>query len=364
MKVITFLGTRPEIIKMSLVIQKLDAFPGIEHVLVHTGQNWDPKLKDIFFEELGVRDPDYYLDVKADTIGKQIANIIERSEEVLIKEKPDIYLVLGDTNSALSSIVAARMGIPILHMEAGNRSFDQRVPEELNRKMIDHISTWLFPYRSEARENLIREGINPAKIFISGDPYVEVLKHHLERIGKNDVVSRLGLSPKEYFIATTHREENVDDPKSLRNITEGMVLIANKYKKKIIWSLHPRTPKKLEALNIALPSNIEVMGPLGFLDFVALEKDSLCIISDSGTALQEGTILKVPNVVIRKSIERPEVLEVGATVISGTDSAEHILMGVDAALQGGTSWLSPYEEDGSVSDKMVNFIISYKQTLY
>src|SRR4030042_2650818 len=292
MKVITFLGTRPEIIKMSLVIQKLDAFEGIQHVLVHTGQNWDPKLKDVFFEELGVRKPDYFLNVKADTIGKQIANIIERSEEVLIKEKPDVYLVLGDTNSALSAIVAARMGIPVLHMEAGNRSFDQRVPEELNRKMLDHISTWLFPYRSQPRENLLREGINPAKIFISGDPYIEVLKHNLKRIDKNNVVSRLKLRPREYFLATTHREENVDDPQSLRNITEGIVMVANKYKKKVIWSLHPRTPKKLAALNIKLPSSIETVEPFGFLDFVALEKDALCIISDSGTALQEGTILK------------------------------------------------------------------------
>ena len=364
MKVITFLGTRPEIIKMSLVIQKLDAFEGIEHVLVHTGQNWDPKLKDIFFDELGVREPDYYLDVRADTIGKQIANIIERSEEVLIKEQPDVYLVLGDTNSALSAIVAARMGIPVLHMEAGNRSFDQRVPEELNRKMIDHISTWLFPYRSQPRENLLREGINPAKIFISGDPYIEVLKHHLDRISKNNVVSRLGLSSKEYFLATTHREENVDDPESLRNIVEGMILVADKYKKKVIWSLHPRTPKKLEALNIKLPSNIEIMEPLGFLDFVALEKDALCIISDSGTALQEGAVLGVPNVVIRKAIERPEVLEAGATIISGTDQPEDILRSVDAALQSSKEWISPYEQEGSVSDKMVNFIVSHKQKLY
>ncbi|KKQ41476.1 MAG: UDP-N-acetylglucosamine 2-epimerase [Microgenomates group bacterium GW2011_GWC1_37_8] len=364
MKVITFLGTRPEIIKMSLVIQKLDAFDGIDHILVHTGQNWDPKLKDVFFKELGVREPDYYLDVKADTLGKQIANIIERSEEVLIKERPDVYLVLGDTNSALSAIVAARMGIPVLHMEAGNRSFDSRVPEELNRKMIDHISTWLFPYRSQPRENLIREGINPAKIFISGDPYIEVLQHHMEKINQNDVVARLDLQPKEYFLATTHREENVDDPTSLRNIAEGMMQVANKYKKKIIWSLHPRTPKKLEALNIQLPANIEIVEPLGFLDFVALEKDAICIISDSGTALQEGTVLRVPSVVIREAIERPEVLEVGATVISGTRKSEDILRAVDAALQSTKKWLSPYDHEGSVSDKMVNFIVSHKQKVY
>jgi len=199
LKILTIIGTRPEIIKLCLVIKKLDALPDVQHILVHTGQNFAPNMKDVFFEELGLRQPDYYLDVKADTLGQQIANVLVRSEEVLKKEQPDVFLILGDTNSALSAIMAARLGIPILHMEAGNRAFDARVPEEQNRRMIDHISTWLFPYRNYPRENLLREGINPSKIFLTGDPYIEVLKQYAPQ-ANTAVLGRLGLNDKEYFL--------------------------------------------------------------------------------------------------------------------------------------------------------------------
>jgi len=364
LKVITFIGTRPEIIKLSLVIQKLDALEDVEHILVHTGQNYDPQLKDVFFQELGVREPDHYLGVKSDTLGTQIAKIIERSEEVLIKEKPDVFLVLGDTNSALSAIIAARMGIPVLHMEAGNRSFDWRVPEEKNRKIIDHISTWLFPYRSQPRENLIREGINPSKIFMTGDPYIEVLQHHMDKINQNNIVARMGLIKGDYFLVTTHREENVEDLNSLRNIIQGLILVAGHYGKRIIWSVHPRTMKKLDQLGIMLPSNIEILQRLGFFDFVALEKDALCLISDSGTVPQEGAVLGVPSVAIRKAMERPEVIESGATILSGTDDPVAILRSVNVMLQSDRKWVSPYTQEGGVADKMVKFILAYKQKLY
>ncbi len=363
LKIITFIGTRPEIIKLSLVIRKLDALPGIQHILVHTGQNFAPNMKDVFFEELGLRQPDYYLDVKADTLGKQIANVIEKSEEVLKKERPDVFLVLGDTNSALSSIMAARLGIPILHMEAGNRAFDPRVPEEQNRRMIDHISTWLFPYRNYPRENLIREGINPSKIFITGDPYIEVLKQYAPQ-ANTAVLGRLGLNDKEYFLATTHREENVEDLGALRNIANGLALVAEKYQQPVIWSLHPRTLAKIQELGITLPDRVRVMEAMGFLDFLTLEKHAKCLISDSGTVPQEGAVLGVPSVVIRQAMERPEVLECGATILSGVDSPEAILKAVNVMLTVPTNWQSPYDNEGSPSDKMIKYILSYKQKLY
>jgi UDP-N-acetylglucosamine 2-epimerase (non-hydrolysing) len=363
LKVLTVIGTRPEIIKLSLIIKKLDAMPDVEHILVHTGQNYAPNMKDVFFEELGLRQPNYYLDVKSDTLEGQIAKIIERSAEVLRKEQPDVFLVLGDTNSALSSIMAARLGIPILHMEAGNRAFDSRVPEEQNRRMIDHISTWLFPYRNYPRENLIREGINPNKIFITGDPYIEVLKQYAP-MANTAVLGRLGLENGSYFLATTHREENVENLDVLRNIANGLALVANQYNQPIIWSLHPRTLEKVQNLGITLPANVKVMEAMGFLDFLTLEKHARCLISDSGTVPQEGTVLGVPSVILRQAMERPEVQECGATILSGTESAEEILRAVNTALNTSKMWRSPYDEEGSPSDKMVKYILSYKSQLY
>ena len=359
----TVIGTRPEIIKLSLVIKKLDALPDVQHILVHTGQNFAPNMKDVFFEELGLRAPDYYLDVKADTLGKQIANVIEKSEEVLKKEQPDVFLVLGDTNSALSSVMAARLGIPILHMEAGNRAFDPRVPEEQNRRMIDHISTWLFPYRNYPRENLLREGINPSKIFITGDPYIEVLNHYLP-LANTDVLEKLGVVKGQYFLATTHREENVENETALRNIANGLALVAGEYNQPVVWSLHPRTLAKLQELGITLPDQVRVMEAMGFLDFLTLEKHAKCLISDSGTVPQEGAVLGVPSVIIRQAMERPEVLECGATILSGTDSAEAILRAVHTMLTIPVNWQSPYDNEGSPSDKMIKYILSYKQQLY
>lgn len=362
-KVLTLIGTRPEIIKLALVIKKLDALPEVEHVLVHTGQNFAPNMKDIFFEELGLRQPDHYLDVKSDTLGGQIAKVIERSEEVLKKEMPDAFLILGDTNSALSSIMAARLGIPILHMEAGNRAFDRRVPEEQNRRMIDHISTWLFPYRNYPRENLLREGIHPSKIFITGDPYIEVLNQYAP-LANTDIVNRLELTSNQYFLATTHREENVNNDKALKNIIDGLGQVAAHYHQPAVWSLHPRTLAKLQQQGITLPSGVRVIEAVGLMDFLTLEKNARCIISDSGTVPQEGAVLRVPSVAIRSSMERPEVLECGAAILSGVESPEAILRAVSAMLNTPTDWDSPYEHEGSPSDRMVKFILGYKQQLY
>ena len=359
----TVIGTRPEIIKLCLVIKKLDALPDVQHILVHTGQNFSPNMKDVFFEELGLRQPDYYLDVKAETLGQQIANVIAKSEEVLKKEQPDLFLVLGDTNSALSAIMAARLGIPILHMEAGNRAFDSRVPEEQNRRMIDHISTWLFPYRDYPRENLVREGINPSRIFITGDPYIEVLKQYAPQ-ANTAVLGRLGLNDKEYFLATTHREENVGDIIALRNIVGGLAMVAEQYQQPVIWSLHPRTLAKIQELGIILPEKVRVIEAMGFLDFLTLEKHAKCLVSDSGTVPQEGAVLGVPSVVIRQAMERPEVLECGAAILSGTGSAEDILRAVNAMLNTARMWRSPYDSEGSPSDRMIKYILSYKQKLY
>ena len=363
LKIITFIGTRPEIIKLCLVIKKLDALPDVEHVLVHTGQNFAPNMKDVFFEEMGLRQPDYYLDVKADTLAGQIANVLVRSEEVLKKEKPDLFLILGDTNSALSSIMAARLGIPILHMEAGNRSFDRRVPEEQNRRMIDHISTWLFPYRFYPRENLVREGINPSKIFVTGDPYIEVLNYFLPQANTN-IVEKLGITKGEYFLATTHREENVENEQALKNIANGLALVAGEYNQPVIWSLHPRTLVKIKDFGIQLPENVRIMEAVGLMDFLTLEKNSRCLISDSGTVPQEGAVMRVPSVVIRQAMERPEVLECGATMLSGVESPEAILQAVHTMLTIPTNWQNPYDNEGSPSDRMVKFIMSYKQQVY
>src|SRR3972149_192529 len=245
MKVLIVLGTRPEIIRLSLVIKRLDEL-GIKCVLVHTGQNYDPKLSDIFFEELGLRKPDYHLAIKEKMVGAQIGKIISLTEEVMIKERPDCLLVLGDTNSSLCVIPAARLRIPILHMEAGNRAYDWRIPEEKNRKIVDHISDWLFPYTERSRENLIKENFPAEYIFVTGNPITEVLNYYDKDIDKSPILEKLHLASQKYFLATMHREENVDDPVMFKNIVDGFNLIVEKYKLPLIWSIHPRTRSKLD----------------------------------------------------------------------------------------------------------------------
>ncbi len=359
MKVMTILGTRPEIIRLSLIIKRLDEVR-IKNIVVYTGQNYHPRLSTIFFKELKIRKPDIYLNVKEKRVGSQIARIIERSEEVLLKEKPDLLLVLGDTNSGLSSIAATRHFIPILHMEAGNRCFDWRVPEEKNRKIIDHISDWLFPYTANSRENLIREGIAPTKIIVSGNPISEILRYYQDSFEKSKILEKLKLKAKNYFLITVHREENVDNPLNLENVLQGIRLVSRKYKKRLIWSVHPRTKKKLEEL----PSQSREIGefclPFGFYDFLKLEKNALGVITDSGTVQEECSLFHVPTATVRNSTERPETVECGSNIVTGTEDPYRILSCVDIMIKSSRNWVSPYEDDFNVSEKIVKFIVNCK----
>lgn len=359
MKILTILGTRPEIIRLSLIIKKLDKI-GIKNTVVHTGQNYDSKLSDIFFKDLDLREPGYYLGIKENTVGAQIGRIIEKSEDIILKEKPDLLLVLGDTNSALSAISAARHKVPIMHMEAGNRCFDWRVPEEKNRLIIDHISDWLLPYTERSKENLVKEGIFSEFIFVSGNPITEILEFYKDKIDKSDILDKLGLKKKDYFLVTAHREENVDNPNTLDVIIQGLNLVAENFDKDLVFSVHPRTKSKLPKTKIKLSKKIKISEPFGFFDFVKLEKDALCVISDSGTVQEECSLLKTPTVTIRETTERPETVECGSNVLSGTSDPKRILNSVIHMLNLSNNWISPYEKDINVSDKIIKFIIHQK----
>jgi len=348
MKIITILGCRPEIIRLSRIIPKLDKI--CNHILVHTGQNYDTKLSDIFFTDLGLRNPDYYLNAKG-SMAEQIAIILKEIEKVFVKEKPDKVLILGDTNSGLSAIVAERMGIPVYHMEAGNRCYDKEVPEEVNRNIIDHVASYNFPYTPGSRENLIREGLNKSNIIISGNPIYEVIKFYENKIQCSNILNELNL--KSYFLATFHRAECVDKPENLEQILKGLELIEQKYELPIIVSVHPRTRSKLNKI----PKNIKFLEPFGFFDFVRLEKHATCMISDSGTCCEEGTILKTPTVICRNSTERPETIEVGSAILSGIN-AESILKCTNIMIDEKKDWEMPIGYiDNNVSEKIVKYLI-------
>lgn len=359
MKILTILGTRPEIIRLSLIIKKLDKL-GIKNTIVHTDQNYDSKLSDIFFKDLDLREPDYYLGIKENTVGAQIGKIIEKSEDIILKEKPNLLLILGDTNSALSAISAARHKVPIMHMEAGNRCFDWRVPEEKNRLIIDHISDWLLPYTERSKENLVKEGISSEFIFVSGNPITEILEFYKDKIEKSDILDKLGLKKKDYFLVTAHREENVDDSDTLDVIIQGLNSVAEKFNKDLVFSVHPRTKSKLSKSKIKLSKKIKISEPFGFFDFVKLEKDALCVISDSGTVQEECSILKTPTVTIRETTERPETVECGSNILAGTSDPKKILDSVDYILKLSDDWVSPYKNDLNVSDKIIKLILHQK----
>lgn len=331
MKIITVLGTRPEIIRLSLIIKKLDQLAD-RHVLVHTGQNFTPSLSGIFFKELGLRQPDYMLYDRQQTLGGQLATMYSGLETILRNENPDKMLILGDTNSGLSAILAERLGISVFHMEAGNRCFDLAVPEEINRKVIDTVSSINLPYTRNSKENLLREGITKERIYVSGNPIFEVLNHYEKEIEESTILDSLQLEKQEYLLVTIHRAENVDDPNRLRSIFTGLNEAAATTGKRLICSVHPRTKSKLEAAgNLDLHPLVELREPFGFFDFVKLEKNAACVLTDSGTVQEECCIFHVPTVTVRTTTERPETIECGSNMLSGVlpkqiTDAVHIMM--------------------------------------
>lgn len=358
----TIVGTRPEIIKLSRVIAELEKYT--EHILVHSGQNYDYELNEVFFNEMGIKKPDHFLNAAADNAAETIANVISKSDKLLEEVKPDAVLLYGDTNSCLSVISAKRRKIPVFHMEAGNRCFDQRVPEEINRKIVDQLSDINMTLTEHARRYLIAEGIRPETVIKTGSSMLEVLNHHKDEIDNSAVLERLGLTPKDFFIVSTHREENVDSEQNFNDLLESLNKIAATYGKRIIVSTHPRTRKKLEAMdNKEFSSLIEFMKPLGFFDYIALQKNAYCAISDSGTITEESSILNFPAITIRQAHERPEGMDEGTLIMSGLKS-DDILSAIDIVTQqweenpNVTHIVEDYDSD-NVSKKVVRIIVSY-----
>jgi UDP-N-acetylglucosamine 2-epimerase (non-hydrolysing) len=337
----TIFGTRPEIIRLSRTIPLLDEFA--DHQLVHTGQNYAPELSDVFFSELKVRQPDVHFGIHAARFSEQVAKIIEAADDLLERVRPDRVLILGDTNSGLAAIVAARRRIPVYHLEAGNRCFDDRVPEEVNRRLIDHSSSVLLPYTHRSKDNLIREGFERDRIMIVGNPIFEVIEHSSPGIAASDVINRLKLTPRAYVLVTMHRAENVDDPARLARLIEGLAKVADETELPLVWPIHPRTADRLEQQDLTRAANrLLTLAPLGFFDFVRLERDAACVITDSGTVQEECAIFRVPNVTIRDVTERPETVEAGSNMIAGSEPSDIArAVGLVRALP--TDWQVPNE---------------------
>jgi len=318
MKVVTILGTRPEIIRLCCVIKKLQQH--VEHILVHTGQNYDYQLNEVFFNDLGLEKPDYFMNVDTSSLGTVYGGILIKAEEILRQEKPDAVLILGDTNSSIAAIMAKRLKIPLYHMEAGNRCFDQNVPEETNRRFIDHISDFNLCYTEHARRHLLSEGLPHRRVYVTGSPMREVLLEHLEKIKTSDALERLDVKEREYFIASIHREENVDRRESLTKLLDVLNKLVRHYELPVIVSTHPRTKKRLQTLaKTDISEKIQFMEPFGFLDYVKLQMHARCVLSDSGTICEEASILDFPAVTVRNSIERPEAMDTGSIVVTGVE---------------------------------------------
>lgn len=355
MKIMTILGTRPEIIRLSRIMPKLDKV--CQHVIVHTGQNYDKNLNDIFFEDLNLRLPDVVINSKSDTLGGQLAKIFVGVEQALNNHKPDKVLILGDTNTSLCTVIVERLGYPVYHMEAGNRCYDLKVPEEKNRKVIDCISSYNLPYTPGSRENLIREGIKKERIFETGNPINEVLNYYSDKWSKSDVLKRFALQGNnEIVLVTAHRAENVDVPERLISIIGALDEISKK--QPVIFSCHPRTKNKIKQLNWEPRDNFIITEPMGFFDFIKLESWAQCVISDSGTVQEECCLLKIPTVTIRDSTERPETVECGSNIVSGLKT-DDILNCFKRAKSLDANWKIPigYKED-NVSDRVINFLLS------
>ncbi len=359
MKVMTILGTRPEIIRLSRVIPLLDKHA--QHVLVHTGQNYDDRLSTIFFRDLGVREPDENMGVRAGSFSAQIGRILEKSEELFLRHRPDRLLVLGDTNSGMSAIAARRLGIPVYHMEAGNRCYDDRVPEEVNRRVIDHSSSVLMPYTQRSRENLLREGFPGERIFVTGNPIKEVIDAHADRISASRALERLGVRKGQYFLVTMHRAENVDVEERLRSLVDAMALLHKEFRFPVICSFHPRTRSKVESFGVNIRrAGLRFVEPFGFFDFIRLEKSAFCLLSDSGTVQEEACIFGVPNVTIRDVTERPETVECGSNILSGADP-DAVLRLVRLVTGRKGKWQPPpeYLADG-VADTVCRIVLGYR----
>ncbi len=361
LKVVTVVGTRPEIIRLSRVIARLDET--VDHVFVHTGQNYDYELNEVFFEQLNIRKPDHYLDAVGESTAETLGNVIAKVDPVLAKESPDALLVLGDTNSCLAVIAAKRRKIPVFHMEAGNRCFDQRVPEEINRRIVDHTSDINLPYSQIAREHLLREGIQPDRIVVTGSPMYEVLHHYAEGIHDSAVLQELKLNSGEYFVVSCHREENVDSPKNLQLFGETLNGIATTYGNRVIVSTHPRTRNRLDQSGITLDKRVELLKPLGLLDYVKLQQEAQCVLSDSGTITEESSILNFPALNIREAHERPEGMEEGAVMMTGltwerVKQALEIVSDQRRGNERDLTMVADYHAP-NVSEKVVRIIMSY-----
>lgn len=354
----TVFGIRPDWIKGCMVVKKLDKTRGINHVIVHAGQHYSYNLDEIFFEELGLRQPDYNLEVGSGSQGEQTARIIQRTEKVMLKEKPDTVLLLGDSNTSLAGVSAAKLNMKVARIEAGMRAYDWRMPEEKNKRLIDHISTYLFAYTHYQRENLLLEGVPSWKIHITGNPTVDTLNYFVKKAEKNQILEKIGVEPKNYFLATLHRAENVDNKEALKNVLKGLEMVSKHYRKRVILPLMPRTKKRTREFKINIPKKILTIQPQGFLEFLKLQKYAIAILTDSGTAQEEGCILRIPCVVTRISTERPETVELGSSIVAGTE-ATHILKATQQILQREPTWQHPYG-DGTTAQKIVKIIRDYK----
>jgi len=362
MKVMTVIGTRPEIIRLSEVIKKNDKY--FDHILVHTGQNWDYNLNEIFFEDLNIRKPDFYLDSPGKNLGETMGNIISRSFDLFEKVRPDALLILGDTNSALCSISAKRLKIPIFHMEAGNRCFDQNVPEEINRKIVDHISDVNLPYTEHGRRNLLDEGLNKEFVFVTGSPMTEVIEKNKKSIENSKILEKLKIKEKQYIVLSVHREENIDNTKNLNSIIDSINSLAEEFKLQIIFTTHPRTLKIIEEKSIKFNKLVKSIEPLNFSDYIKIQKKSFCVVSDSGTLSEESSTLNFPSVLFRTSTERPEAVDKGSILV-GNITPQSIINSVKIAVDTSIEFLSEPSNyiDKNISDKVVRIIQGFTKKI-
>ncbi|MFT4147947.1 MAG: UDP-N-acetylglucosamine 2-epimerase (non-hydrolyzing) [Micrococcaceae bacterium] len=363
LKVMTIVGTRPEIIRLAAVIRRLDEYT--DHVLVHTGQNYDYTLNEVFFEDLGLREPDHFLNADTDSLGIMLGSILAKTEAVIQEEQPDAFVVLGDTNSCISALMARRLKVPVYHMEAGNRCFDLNVPEETNRRLVDHVSDYNLVYTEHARRNLLSEGIHPSRILLTGSPMREVLNGNAKAIDASNVVKEQGLKKGEYFLVSMHREENVDNPERLKSLLAALNTLADKYKIPVLVSTHPRTKKRLEEQESELKDKLILHPPFGFNDYVNLQKNAKLVLSDSGTISEESLILRFPAVTLRDTVERPESIDMGGIITTGVQT-DAIVDAVDMVLRETQEEgipQAPFEYDvDDTSRRTVNFIRSTAAT--